>query len=322
MVLLLTGAGGHIGNGVAKAALSNGQKVIAPYRGSAPPQSAKDLGSGIDWVACDLTDPRSVEKLANSFPIERCIHCAAVPNEAFARPDPLGTIGANITATANLLEQARLKTWERLVLVSTGSVYQRQPVLGETILEDEPPQPRDVYSTTKTAAEMLCQMYRSEYGLSSSVVRISWVYGPPIVAHDLTRGPIPSFLLRVLKEEKIEEGGADFAVSFTFVEDVANGLLSAAHAENLNHPCYHLGPGRNISLGEVAAAIKKSVPTADIALSPGTEPWTRFTALRDPLAGTKLFDDTGWEPRVSIDEGVKRYADWLLTVPELWQQIN
>ena len=54
-------------------------------------------------------------------------------------------------------------------------------------------------------------MYRTEYGLSPSTVRISWVFGPPVISDQPMRGPIPSYLLRALRGEPIREGGADFA---------------------------------------------------------------------------------------------------------------
>ena len=318
MVLLVTGAGGHIGSGVARMALAQGLEVVATYRGSEPPPIVGDLRGTSRWVFCDLINREAVAELVKRHKIDRCIHCAAIPNEAFARPNPRGAFDANVTATANLLEQARLNKWQRIIMVSTGSVFQLRPMHGKPILEDEPPEPKDVYSTTKTTAEMLCRMYRTEYGLSASVVRISWVYGPPIAVHAPTRGPIPSFLARALSGERIDDGGGDFAVSFTFVDDVANGLLAAARANNLNHPIYHLGSGKNITLGEAAEAIKRAVPGAAIALADGTDPWTQFTALRDPLAGTKLEEDTGWKPQYSIDEGVKIYADWLRQNSHLW----
>ena len=92
MVLLLTGGGGHVGEGVAKAAAKRGLIVVATYRGAKPPATACELGDTVHWVACDLTDKDSVKKLATAYDIQQCIHCAAVPNEAFARPDPLGAL--------------------------------------------------------------------------------------------------------------------------------------------------------------------------------------------------------------------------------------
>ena len=313
MTLLITGATGHVGGALVRLAASAGINYVALHRGSSIAEREE-----ANWIACDLNDAAALSELSSRHGITACIHTAAVSNEAYARPDPAGTIKTNIAATGNLLEVARTHKWRRFILVSTGSVFQKRPTTGEPILEDANPQPENIYSTTKLAAEMLCRMYRTEYDLSASSIRLSWVYGPPIITEDATRGPIPSLLMRALRGQPINEGGADFAASFTYIDDAASGLLAATKAEALTSPIYHLGPGINIPLGKVASAIKQFVPDADIALGDGTDPWTRFTALRDPLAGDLLKADTGFSPKFSIGDGIAQYATWLKANQTLW----
>ena len=137
------------------------------------------------------------------------------------------------------------------------------------------PNATSIYGTTKICAELLTSMYRKQFNLSAATVRISWVYGPPVVSDSPTRGPIPSLLIGALRQQaRLDPSGGDFAASFTFVADVAEGLLAAATAPRLNHDIYHLGPGRNFSSREVGDRIKEAVPSARIELGPGTEPWT------------------------------------------------
>src|SRR4029434_5305223 len=135
----------------------------------------------------------------------------------------------------------------------------RQP-----IPEDQAPAARNVYSTTKLGAEMLTRMYRTEDGLSASTVRISWVFGPPVISDQPQRGPIPSYLLRVLRGIPIREGGADFVASFTYIADVVEALLAAASASELRHGIYHFGHGVNFSAGQAADAVRRAVPGAVI----------------------------------------------------------
>lgn len=315
MVLLITGATGHVGEHVARLAGARGMKAVALFRGAEMPEAI----DGVTWVPGDLGDVEGLERIGREHRVTACVHGAAVSNEAYARPDPLGAVATNVMATANLLDLARKLEWKRLVLVSTGSVFQKRAMTGKPIPEDAQPEPENIYSTTKTAAESLVRMYRSEFDLSASTVRISWVYGPPVISKDATRGPIPSFLIRALKSEVINEGGADFAASFTHVKDVATGLLAMATASELTHPVYHLGHRVNFSLGQVAAAIQQAVPGAQIALSPGTDPWTRYTALRDPLGGSKLLEDCNFEPTINLDDGIADYANWLRENRKLWE---
>ena len=196
---------------------------------------------------------------------------------------------------------ARTKSWRRFLLVSTGSVFQLRADTKSPILEDEATAPANVYSTTKVCAEQLTRMYRTEYGLSASTVRISWVYGPPVISDQPTRGPIPSYCCARCAEKQSARAAPDFAASFTFVGDVAEGLLAAASAPELALRTYHLGPGVNFTVGQVAAAVRKAVPGAVFELGPGTEPWTRYTSIRGPLAGDKLLADTGYAPTHSLE---------------------
>jgi UDP-glucuronate 4-epimerase len=318
MALLVTGASGHIGLELSKRAASRGMEGVAIHRGDLSEAQAKAAGSGVTWHGCDLGDARAVRDLAARYKIDACIHCAAISNEAYARPNPLDAIATNVGATANLLDAARQGSWRRFVLVSSGSVFQLRRDIVNAITEDQPPEPANVYSTTKVCAEQLTRMYRSEYGLSASTVRISWVFGPPVISDQPQRGPIPSYLLRALRGEAVREGGADFCASFTYVMDVVEALLAAASAPELRHAIYHFGHGVNFTAGQAAEAVRKAVPGAVIELGSGTEPWTRYTALRGPLAGDRFRQDTGYKPSHTLEAGVAAYADWMRANSELW----
>ena len=319
MALLVTGATGHVGGEVVRQAANQGMPVVAVYRSRLRETEASAAGSSVDWVQCDLADADAVQSLAQRHRIDACIHAAAVSNEAYARPDPLATVATNIGATANLLEAARRANWRRFVLVSTGSVFGLVRDATAPILEDHPPAVANVYGTTKLAAEMLTRMFRIQYELSAAVVRLSWVFGPPVISDQPARGPIPSYLLRALRGTPIREGGADFAASFTYVADAAAGLLAAAAAPELRFPTYHLGHGVNFTAGQAAEAVRRAVPGAIIELSSGTEPWTRYTGLRGPLAGERLRGDTGYIPAHTLEAGVAAYANWMRAHPELWR---
>lgn len=315
MALLVTGAMGHIGYETVRQARAAGLEVAAQYRTTFRPTDAAAI-AGVDWIACELADADAVERLASRHRIDACIHLAALSNEAYARPQPLTAVNANIAATAHLLEAARRHGWRRFIYVSTGSVFQNRADTTSAIPEDAPATPANVYATTKYCGELITRMYRSQFGLSCAVVRISWIYGPPIVTDSPTRGPIPALLGAALSGTPVRApSGADFAASFTFVGDAAAGLLAAAGAVRLAFDVYHLGPGVNFSAGEVAAAIRAAVPGAVIELGPGTEPWTTYTPMRGPLAGDRLRADTGFAVRRSLAEGVHAYARWLRARP-------
>ena len=322
MTLLVTGSMGHVGFEVVRQAVGRGHKVIAAYRGTFRARSADALGPSATWVRTDLSNEAAVAALAGSHAIAGCIHTAAVPNENLARPDPMGAIKSNIVGVAALLEEARRLGWRRFVNVSTGSVFQDSSDPMVPILEDRSPSVTNVYSTTKYCGELLTAMYRTQFGVSAATVRISWVYGPPLVprVRDNPRGPIPWFLKCALSGVAAEDpSGADFQASYTHVEDVAAGLLAAYDAQDLRHAVYHLGWGRNFSTSDVVRAVKLAVPGASIAVGPGTAPWTDHTRMRAPLAGIRLVEDTGFKPRLDLDQGVAAFAQWMRANRQEWQ---
>ena len=61
-----------------------------------------------------------------------------------------------------------------------------------------------------------------------------------------------------------------------------------------------------------------AVPEASIELGPGTEPWTTYTAMRGPLAGSRLREDTGFVPAYSLQQGVAAYAQWMRSNRSRW----
>ncbi|HEX9278129.1 MAG TPA: NAD(P)-dependent oxidoreductase [Casimicrobiaceae bacterium] len=319
MPILITGGMGHVGYETVRQALAAGHDVVAQYRSVFREKDAKALRGPVTWVRCDLAVAVEVATLVDRYPVEGCIHTAAVPNEQFARADPVGTVDANVGAVCRLLDAARLNGWQRFLYTSTGSVFQNAIDPAKPILEDAPPQATNTYSTTKLAGELLTSLYRSQFGVPAATVRISWVYGPPLVprVRENPRGPIPVFLKLALAGKPVREpSGADFAASYTYVGDVAAGLLAAYRAPALAHDIYHLGSGRNFDTDAVAAAVRAAVPGAVIEVGPGTAPWTDHTRMRGPLAGTRLVDDTGFAPAHSLDAGVAAFAEWMRAHPE------
>jgi UDP-glucuronate 4-epimerase len=318
VALLVTGAMGHVGFEVVRQAAAASERVVAQYRETFRAADTQAVKDNVSWVACDLSDPAAVETLCAQHAIRGCIHAAAVSNEKYARPRPLQTIQSNVGATANLLDVARRSGWRRFLSVSTGSVFQNASNISEPILEDAQPSVSNIYSTTKYCGELLTRMYRSQFELSAAVVRISWVYGPPLVTDDPPRGPVPALLRAAVSGKPIRlPSGADFAASFTYVGDVAAGLLAAWRAPELRHDVYHLGPGVNYTARQVADAVRAAVPGACLELGPGTEPWTIHTRMRGPLAGDRLQRDAGFTVGHSLEQGVRAYADWMRAQPEL-----
>ncbi len=319
--LLVTGGMGHVGYETVKQATAQGIDVVAQYLSTFREEDAVALGTQVTWARCDLSNDYELAMLAAEHDIEGCIHTAAVPNDKVGIPQPLRTFRSNVVGTELLLETARRLGWRRFIFVSTGSVFQELQDATTPVPADMPPSPKSLYAVTKRSAEMMTDVYASTYGLSAASVRISWIFGPPLVprSFDGPRGPIPEFLRRALAGEAIREpSGGDFAASFTFVPDCAAGLLAMWAAKRLDHGVYHLGSGRNHSAFDVADAVRKAVPGASIELGGGTAPWTDTTVMRGPLSCERMAEEFGFRPRHDLDSAVAAFADWMRANPGRW----
>lgn len=320
--LLITGAMGHVGYETVKQAVSQGYDVLAQYNNTFRAEDAEALGESVAWVQCDLSDAYQVAMLAADHDIEGCIHPAAIPNDKTGLPQPLRTFHSNVAATDYLLETARRRQWRRFVFVSTGAVYQEWKDKEKPIPETEPPTPRTLYGCTKRAAELMTETYANMYELSAASVRISWVFGPPLVPREFEgpRGPIPEFLKRALRGDKVDEpSGGDFAASFTYVKDVALGLLEIYKARGLGYSSYNLGSGENYPTFRVVDAIKAAVPEAEISVGPGAEPWTDYTVLRGPLSCERMKEDFDFRPTYSLEDAVADFAGWMREHPDSYK---
>lgn len=314
MALLITGATGHVGLTMVAMAVAAGMEVVGQHLSPLPAGLAERFGDRVRWMRCPLDDAFAVAAALMEHRIEGCIHTAAVPNDRVALPVPWQTVQTNATGTAALLETARRQRWRRFVYVSTGAVFQQVADISRPVPEDHPISADSIYSATKAAGELFVAMYRRQYGVSAATVRISHVYGPPLVpkARDLPRGPLVAFLREATLGIPVREAtGGDYVCSFTHVHDVAAGLLAAYAAPVLNHPVYHLGHGRNWTTFEVAEAVRAAVPGAVVEVGPGTLPWTTFNRMRGPLAGDRLRQDAGFVPALPLAEGVARFAGWM-----------
>lgn len=317
--LLVTGGMGHVGLEIVKQSVEAGIEVVAQYMTTFREADATRLGDTVTWVKCDLANPYEVAMLAAEHDIEGCIHTAAIANDLLGATIPLRTFESNTLGTTLLLETARRQSWRRFLHVSTGSVHQDMSDAITPVSESREPTPRSLYACTKRGAEMMVDVYASAYGLSAANIRISWIFGPPVVpkAFDAPRGPIPDYLRRALRGEIINDAsGGDFAASFTFVPDCAAGLLVAYKAAALNHSTYHLGSGKNVSLFEVTDALRKAMPEADVSIGAGGLPWSDFVALRGPLACDRMKEEFNFEPAHSIDSAVAKFVEWMRANPE------
>ncbi|MBS10967.1 MAG: hypothetical protein CME19_05105 [Gemmatimonadetes bacterium] len=284
MRVLITGGCGFVGSQVAREAAARGQDV-----------TTADLNHTRSDVDLDIRDAALVDGAVHGHDV--VVHCAAVVGPGPARENSGLAVDVNIHGTANVLEAAR-RHGARVVYLSTATLYGMRPDL-KPLYETDPPSPVSHYDATKYAAEVICRSYRSDFDVDVICIRTGFVYGPghstgEYFVEPATRG----------EAVRVETGG-DGPCDFTYVKDLAKGLVSAAERSDLPAPVYNVTGGVHRTRSDFAQAVRNTLPDADIEIGPGIDPAMH---LRGPCIPDLAKRDFGYVPAFTIEEGIR---DWV-----------
>jgi nucleoside-diphosphate-sugar epimerase len=206
----------------------------------------------------------------------------------------------NANGTLNLLELAKDTGVKKFVLASTSSLYAGQPMpFKEELPVNTPISP---YAASKKAAEVTCYTYHYLYGIDVSIVRYFTVYGPA-GRPDMS---IFRFIYRIMKDQPIEiYGDGSQSRDFTYVDDIAEGTVRAL--KPLGYEIINLGGNNPHKLLEVVILIEKflskeaKIIYKDFHKADLKATWADITKAKTLL---------GWEPKVPLEEGIKRTVQW------------
>jgi nucleoside-diphosphate-sugar epimerase len=194
-----------------------------------------------------------------------------------------------------------------LIVTSTSEVYgtaQRVP-----IDVDHPLQPQSPYSASKIAADMMALSYYNAFEFPVAVLRPFNTYGP----RQSLRAVIPTIIAQALTRDRIELGSLAPTRDLTYVADTVDGFLRIADADGAVGRVIAIGQGKEIAIGDLARKIldvlgKGALPIVEdrARIRPDASEVLRLVA-DNRTARERL----GWEPRVSLEEGIRRTAEWL-----------
>jgi CDP-glucose 4,6-dehydratase len=293
---LVTGASGMLGARLSAALADDGVRVLAVVRA---PGAADER---LDVVHADVTDAASLTRAFGAHDVDTVFHLAAQPIVG-PSASAVATFETNVAGTWNVLEAARAAGVARVVVAGSSAAYGAGgSPSGHT--EEDPLWPRDAYGASKAAAEVIARSYWHEHGLPVAITRAANVYGPG----DRQASRLVPELVAAVGEARrpvIRSDGSPER-DFLYVDDAVAAYLEIARALDGAGPArgeaYNIGGGRPVSVREVAETLLR-VAGSD------AEPEYRGGADRSPgrhLDCSKLAAHTGWEPRVSLEEGLRR----------------
>lgn len=315
--VLVTGAAGFVGSHVSELLLSRGERVIGldnfdPYydprfkRRNLAQVSAR---ANFSFVEGDIRDAALVSTVIREQGVDRVAHLAALAGVRASINRANDYVSVNVTGTVNVLDAARAAGVRQTVLVSTSSVYGAAAPI--PFVEDDPAdQPLAPYPVSKRAAELMAYSYHNLFNQSIAVVRLFSVYGPrgrpdmmPYqIAYSIAKGqPIPLFNNGQMRRD------------WTYVSDIAAGIVGALEVPN-GFGVYNLGRGEPVLMADFVHILEKLIGQPALINDLPAPPSEPLATFADVSRARTAF---GYNPSVSVAEGLEKFWAWFREQPEL-----
>jgi len=250
----------------------------------------------------DITDKSNMEWLFSTYKFDTVIHMASFPRQKVVNSNPVLGSRAMSEGLLNLLETSKKFNIKKFVYVSSSMVYGD---FNDDVKEDAICNPQGQYGIMKLAGEWLVKDYSRRGCFNHTIIRPSAVYGPL----DVEDRVVAKFMVTAMQGNVINVNGMNEALDFTYVDDIADGIVSASTSENTNNKTYNITRSRSRTLLEAAELVIKIVGKGSINI--------RDRDYDYPSRGSLNIDnarkDFEFDPKVDIEEGFQLYYDWLKT---------
>tara|TARA_Y100000031_G_scaffold156447_1_gene211019 strand:- start:1052 stop:1996 length:945 start_codon:yes stop_codon:yes gene_type:complete len=293
MKALMTGGAGFIGSHVVDK-LRDKEIEVRVYD-MIMPTYRKD----IEYYQGSLLDLDALRMALDG--IDVIFHLGAIADVKDVYEEPHYSEAINVRGTINVLEAARRSETKKVIYASTTWVY--SDCSGDIVDETTPlSPPSHLYTATKLASEYYCLAYSKLYDLGITILRYGIPYGP----RARPGAVIPAFVTKALRGEPltIAGEGSQFR-QFIYVEDLAEGNVLALKSIAKNK-IYNLDGKDKITIKQVAETVQKLVGGVKIESVPARPGDFSGKEISSELAKKEL----GWEPKVSFEEGLRRYIEW------------
>jgi UDP-glucuronate decarboxylase len=303
--VLITGVAGFLGSHLAKDLLEAGHTVIGiDNLSSGKIANIKNLPADrFTYLEMDVCSPRAISH-RDVQAVDEIYHLASPASPKYYQADPFGTINVNTIGTKNMLELAR-RTNAKVVFTSTSEAY------GDPEVHPQPEDyrgnvntwgPRACYDEAKRMGEVLCYLFFKEYEIKVKVARIFNTYSAGL-ANDDGR-VISNFILQALAgEDMTVYGDGTQTRSFCYVTDTIHALKLLMEKDEANGEIVNIGNPDEYTILRVAMMVKELTGSeSDITFHPLPEDDPK---VRRPVI-LKAKELLGWEPTVSLEEGLDR----------------
>lgn len=296
-ICVVTGGAGFIGSHLVERLVADGMavRVIDNLANGRPDNlaPAQALGGDVSLHRCDVTDRAAIDPIIAGA--DWVFHLAALADIVPSIKNPLAYHRANVDGTVAVLEAARAAGVARFVYAASSSCYglpDRCPTP-----EEAPARPMYPYALTKYLGEQYVLHWAQTYGLPAVSLRLFNVFGPRHRTGGAYGAVFGVFLAQKLAGKPFTVvGDGTQTRDFTFVTDVADAFVTAAHA-SVSGMALNVGSGGTYSVNQLVALLEG--PVVQIPKRPG-EPDCTFADI------TRIGEVLGWQPQTRFEDGVAR----------------
>ena len=312
--VLVTGAGGFIGSHLVEELARTGASVRALVRYNGRSDTGMlaavepAVQAELEIVHGDITDPFYVRRIVDGM--DTVFHLAALIAIPYSYVASASYVSVNVTGTLNVLQAVQDLGVRRMVHTSTSETYGTACYI--PIDERHPLQPQSPYSASKIAADHIAESFFRSFGTPVATIRPFNTYGP----RQSARAVVPTIAAQVLAgRDEIRLGSLRPVRDLTFVSDTARGFLAVAGTDECVGQVTNIGNGKGITVGELALLIAEIAGRPDVRIVTDTarirpESSEVFELVADATMARKR---CGWEPKVSLREGLAYVVDHIRT---------
>ena len=250
--------------------------------------------------SASIESAETVDYVVEQNAVNVIVHMASFPRQKVVNANPAAGADVMMRGLINLLESAKKHRIERFVYISSSMVYGD---FEDQVLEDAECRPQGQYGIMKLAGEWLVKDYARRCGFEYVIIRPSAVYGPL----DVEDRVVAKFMLAAMRGQTLKVNGAGETLDFTYVDDAADGIASAATRIMARDNTYNITKSHSVSLLEAAEMIVKIVGSGTIEVRDKDADFPSRGALNIDRARTIL----GFDPKVDVEQGFHEYYKWL-----------
>jgi UDP-glucose 4-epimerase len=307
MKIAILGGGGFIGSAVVDRLLADGHFLRIFERPQTAPHRHQLINESVEWLSGDFMSLHDVTRAVAG--VDAVLHLISTTLPNGSNDDMIYDVETNLVGTLQLLGAMVDQRVRKILFISSGGTVYGNPIY-LPIDEKHPTEPRVSYGVTKLAIEKYLLLYQQHYGVNAKILRVANPYGERqrVTA---AQGAVGVFLSKALRKQPIEVwGDGSVTRDYIHVRDVAEAFARALDYEGPNS-VFNIGSGIGTSLSGLIDTIEHVMgQTVERRYLSGRSFDVPVSILDNTLARLEL----GWTPRIDLEEGIVKTAEWMRQV--------